>query len=297
MTDSWQQLIALAERSWQTYGQEYTQGNVRVTRSTVALDSIRTVYRPSLCVVLSGAKQTCLGDTIIQYQAGHCLFTSVDVPVTARLVQASEQQPFLAVSLALEPRQISDLIELATPLPEPTSAALALHRAQIPRDLIDPLARLLALNFASDDVPIIKPLIEREIAWRLLHSPLAVQVRQLGLDDSHTARIAKATRWLRAHYNEPVRVPELAALSSMSVASFHRHFKAITQMTPVQYQKQIRLQEARQRLLLESNVAQIGLGVGYESASQFSREYRRFFGLSPGQDRKQLLDQANMSMA
>ena len=265
--------------------------SLNITRVEEPVKIIRTVYRPSLCVVLVGSKQSALGDKVFRYHAGECLLASVDVPVCARILQASRADPYLAFSFTLNPQVVAELITEAAPSDDSSSSPLALHTAKIPEGLIDPLARLMAVALEPRDTPVLAPMIEREIIWRLLHSPLASQLKQLGLRESNTARISLATKWLRENFHEPVSVAELAEMANMSVASFHRHFKSVTQLTPVQFQKHMRLQEARRLLLLEPDVASIGFRVGYESASQFSRDYRKLFGLAPGQDRKVLREQ------
>src|SRR6185312_14998464 len=151
--------------------------------------------------------------------------------------------------------------------------------------LLDAIGRLLALLDSPDDAAALAACVEREVLWRLVTGPQGATVRQIGLADSRLAHLARAIRWLRGHYDQTVRVEQLAALATMSVTSFHRHFRAVTSMTPIQLQKQIRLNEARARLLTEpGDVAGAGFAVGYDSPSQFSREYRRMFGVPPGRD-------------
>lgn len=151
--------------------------------------------------------------------------------------------------------------------------------------LLDAIDRLLVLLDAPDDAAALAAGVEREVLWRLVTGPQGTTVRQIGLADSRLAHLARAIGWIRGHYDEALRVEELAALATMSVSSFHRHFRAVTSMTPIQFQKQIRLNEARARLLAETgDVTSVGLAVGYDSPSQFSREYRRMFGLPPSRD-------------
>ena len=291
MNNLWQTLLPLAENCWQAYGAEQPIANLTLNCAKTPVASIRTLYQPSLILVLAGAKQSVLGDKIFHYSAGECLLASVDVPVSASILEASPQRPYMAFALALDPILVSELVSEVIQSEENSTSLLALHKAAIPEALIDPLARLLDLTHQSQDIPVIAPLIEREIIWRLLHSPLAAQLKQLGLKESNTARIGRATLWLRNHFDQPLRVADLAELANMSAASFHRHFKTVTQLTPIQYQKQIRLQEAKRLLLQEEEVASIGFAVGYESASRFSRDYRRLFGLAPGQDREKMREQ------
>ena len=227
-----------------------------------------------------------VGDRIFHYDTGKCLIASMDLPVTAQIVEASPERPYMAFSLAIDPAIVADLLLHEV---EPTRTASSLATVAIGEmgaDLLDPLARLFALLDTPEDLSVLAPLIRREMVWRLLNGQHGAMLRQIGLVDSRMARIARAVSWIRDHFDEPLRVPGLAARVGMSPASFHRHFRAATAMTPIQYQKQIRLQAARRMLLAEGvGVAAIGYSIGYESASQFNRDYRRLFGEPPGRDR------------
>ena len=286
MEQSLEPLITAVDTVWHRYGDEPPLDALRITRTDSPSGTIQAVYRPSLCVVLQGAKMSMLGSQVFHYTGGQCLLASVDVPVTARISDASPQRPYLAFSLAVDPDTVSELlVEQAEALPKVKPRA-ALQTATIPVDLLDPLMRLLGLMDHPEDLPVLAPLIQKEIVWRLLGSELSEPLRHIGLKESHTARVGRATAWIRDHYDQPLRVNDLAVMANMSPASFHRHFKAVTQATPVQFQKQIRLQQARRLLLTREDVAAVGFSVGYESASQFSRDYRRLFGAPPGQDRE-----------
>jgi len=242
------------------------------------------VYRPSFCLVVQGAKATMLGDTPYFYGAGQCLLASVDLPVTARITEASVSRPYLAMSLAIDPATVAELVNGHAERLGNGSGSPAIATCDLGQDLCDPLSRLLDLIDNPQDNAVIAPLVKREIVWRLLRGTLGPMLRQIGLPDGRTARIGRATAWLREHYADTIRVSDLAAIAHMSVPSFHRHFKAVTTMTPVQFQKQVRLQEARRRLLCAEGVATVGYSVGYESLSQFNRDYRRVFGAPPGRD-------------
>jgi transcriptional regulator GlxA family with amidase domain len=161
--------------------------------------------------------------------------------------------------------------------------------SKAPGELLDAVVRLLRLLDHPTDVPVLAPLIEREILWRLLCGEQGPMLRQIGLADSRLSQLSHAIRWIRANYAKMLRIEELAQMAAMSVSSFHRHFRAVTSMSPIQYQKQIRLQEARARLLAQSkDVAAVGFAVGYDSPSQFSREYSRVYGAPPGRDAARL---------
>jgi AraC-like DNA-binding protein len=275
---------ALLLRQWRSYGYENAIDGLRLTCAQEASGTMRAVYETSFCVVLQGSKVSTLGETPFHYRAGQCLFASVHVPVNSRIVEASPDQPYLAFSLSVQPELVTELLlEHGNQLKGTGQPALT--TGPIPTALFDPLCRLLQLLDNPEDQSVLEPLIRREICWRLLRSPLGPALQQIGMKDSETARIGRATAWLKNHYQESMKVADLASMVNMSPASFHRHFKAITQLTPIQFQKQIRLQEARRLLLTDHEVASVGYQVGYESASQFSRDYRKMFGAPPGQDR------------
>ncbi|MGZ9810409.1 AraC family transcriptional regulator N-terminal domain-containing protein [Pseudoroseicyclus sp. H15] len=259
--------------------------NLTVRRQPIGL--VHSVYHPSLCAVLQGAKTSMLGDHVFRYDAGKCLIASMDVPVRAEITQATPEVPYVAFSLRIEPAVVTDLlVEFSgEPASPPVSPGPALGVHALSPDLVPPLCRLLALCDAPGDQPVLAPMIHREIVWRLLQGPMGPTLRQIGLADSHMARLSRAITRLREEFDAAISVAELAALAGMSAATFHRHFKAATGMTPVQFQKQLRLQEARRLLLANgADVARVGFAIGYESASQFSRDYRRLFGAPPGQD-------------
>jgi AraC-like DNA-binding protein len=252
-------------------------------------DPVRVIYEPMLCVVAQGAKRTICGDRVCDYDGGKYLVVSVDLPVSRSVVHATPDAPYMAALLRLDPVVIASLLlETAGSGRElPRAAGLAVSVAT--PDLLDPLLRLMYLLDRPSDIPVLAPLIEREIMWRLLAGEQGAMVRQIGLADSHVSQIGRAVRWIRSHYAERFMVEELAAMTGMSVSSFHRHFKAATAMSPLQYQKQIRLQEARALLIARSgDVAGVGFQVGYDSPSQFSREYGRLFGVPPGRDKLRL---------
>jgi len=262
---------------------------VRLTASEVPAAPSHHVYEPTFGVVAQGAKRTMLGDKVFEYSAGQYLVVSVDLPIASHVVRASADEPYLAVGMTLRPATIATLLlEVAagdyTPV-EPSGMAVS----DATTELLEPVVRLLRLLDRPEDIPVLRPMVEREILWRLLAGEQRAMVRQIGLADSRLSQISHAIGWIRVHYAETFRIEDLARLAAMSVSSFHRHFRAVTAMSPLQYQKQIRLQEARARLLAESeDVAAVGFRVGYDSPSQFSREYSRLFGAPPGRDAARL---------
>jgi AraC-like DNA-binding protein len=245
-----------------------------------------------LAVIAQGAKQLTLGRQIIEYGPGDYLVTSIDLPVVGRFTRATADEPALAFGLRLDPLAIAELL-LSASLPAARAAgtvvpALAVDRA--PAELLDAVTRLLRLLSRPRDLPVLGPMARREILWLLITGPRGETVRQLGLADSKISQIARAVRWLRDHAAEPMRVTDLARQAGLSVSAFHRTFHAVTGSSPLQFQKQLRLQAARQLLVSgHGSVSQVAFDVGYESATQFNREYRRLFGRPPGQDRDSLI--------
>ncbi|MFV0359874.1 AraC family transcriptional regulator N-terminal domain-containing protein [Tropicimonas sp.] len=281
-TNGFEDLKIRALGLWQALGRETPVPGLVVSSATAPSGPFHGVYQPSLCVVLQGAKVSYLGAHPYRYDAGKCLIASLDVPIRAEITDASPDIPYVAIALGIEPSVVAELLLEQDCGEPPTSAALGVH--PLPDELHDPLRRLLALPERPGDIPVLAPMIRREIVWRLLSGPQGTALRQIGLADSRMGRIGRATAWIRDHFTEPLSVPHLAALAAMSPATFHRHFRTATGMTPVQYRKRLRLQEARRLLLDGADVARTGYTIGYESASQFSREYRRLFGAPPGRD-------------
>ena len=244
---------------------------------------------PVVGLVAQGAKQAVLGDRTYDYGAGQYLVASVDLPVTGTYTVARPAEPFLGVGIALRPPAIADLLLEADGRTARATTHPGIAVSDASADLLDAFARLLRLLDHPADLPVLWPLLEREILWRLVTGPQGAMVRQIGLADSTLTHVGRAIRWIREHHAEPLRIEDLARLSRMSTTSFHRHFRAVTAMTPIQYQKRIRLHEARLKLVDRTlDVATVGYLVGYESTSQFSREYRRQFGLPPGRDAERL---------
>ena len=253
---------------------------------------------PIFALVAQGAKRIVLGDHAFRYAPGQYLVVSVDLPVTGHVVQASATEPFLGFGLTLRSDEIAALLlETGAPRkisPEPPGIAVS----ELSEDLLDPTVRLLRLLDRPADIPVLAPAVRREILWRLINGEQGAMVRQFGLAEGRVAQIGRAIRWIRNHYSETIRIEDLAQMSGMSVTSFHRHFRAVTSLSPIQFQKHIRLQEARSRLFSSSpDIAAVGFAVGYESPSQFSREYRRQFGVSPGQDAERLRQSGDVSEA
>lgn len=243
------------------------------------------VLEPRLCIVLQGAKQVTINGETYRYDSASYFVASVAVPASGCVNEASADSPYLAVSMTVDPATIGALLD---ELPEELAVSprgFAVNTVTAP--LLRALHGLLELLDTPHDIPVLGPTRHRELLYRLLQNDDG-QLRQIAREDSRLSRVHRAIGWLRAHYDETIRIDELADLAGMSRASFHRHFKAATSMSPLQFQKTLRLQEAR-RLLRDASSAQMSAHrVGYESASQFSRDYARLFGLPPAQDAARL---------
>lgn len=241
-----------------------------------------------LALIAQGAKRIALGERTFDYGAGQYLVSSVDLPVTGQFVKASRAEPAVGFGLTLRPAVIAELLlEHADALApqDDRGAPLGLAVSDASPELVDAAIRMVRLLERPRDRPVLAPMIEREILWLLINGEQGAAVRQLGLADSSLSHVSRVARWIREHYAERFRVEDLARMSRLSTSAFHRSFRAVTTMTPIQFQKQIRLHQARLLLATRGDdIARTGLAVGYDSASQFSREYRRLFGVSPGED-------------
>jgi AraC-like DNA-binding protein len=243
-------------------------------------------------LIAQGGKRISLGDRVHDYRSGQYLVASIDVPVTGHYFDASPDHPALGFGLVLRPSAIASLLLDAAPGTVPvrsTAASSALAVADADVDLLDAVVRMVRLLDRPDDQVVLAPMIEREILWRLLTGPLGASVAQIGIADSCTTQIGRAVRWIREHYDEPFRVDDLADACGLSTSAFHRKFHGVTALSPIQFQKHIRLHQARLLLMTgDHDVASIAHRVGYDSATQFNREYRRAFGAPPGRDAARL---------
>jgi AraC-like DNA-binding protein len=251
---------------------------------------VGVVYEPMLCIVAQGAKRTLLGNTVVDYHAGQYLVVSVDLPVAGSVVQARPDAPYLAMSLTLNQTLLADmLLSLPSKYPPVVAKQSGLAVSPMTPELLEAAVRLLRLLDTPVDIPVLAPLMEREILYRLLTGGQNLMLRQIALAHSHMALVSRAISWIRSNFAEPLHIEAVAQKAHMSASTFHRHFKAVTAMSPLQYQKQIRLQEARRLLLAgQADAASVGFAVGYESPSQFSREYARMFGQPPLRDAARL---------
>ena len=249
-------------------------------------EPVSIMYEPLICVVAQGAKQVLLGDEAYVYDAQHFLITSVDLPTTVQVINASPQKPYLGLVLRLDQREMSQLmVDSKLPAPRPQQSSRGMATGEITLPLLTTFQRLIDLLDEPKDIPILAPIIQREIFYRLLVGDQGARLRQIASAGSQSQQIARAIDWLKGNFTRPLRIEELASQVNMSTSTFHHHFREVTAMSPLQYQKWLRLNEARRLLLAENQDAMTAaFQVGYESPSQFSREYSRMFGAPPLRD-------------
>jgi AraC-like DNA-binding protein len=247
---------------------------------------VSALYEPSLSLVVQGRKRVVLGTETYEYDAGRFILTSVDLPTIAQVLDGSAAYPFLSMILKLDPatvQEVSGEIDLHGIRPDGAGSGMA--TGSVTADLLDAILRLAALADVPRDIPIMGRLALREIVYRLLVGPAGAQLRQIATLGTQCNRIAEVISWLREHHAEPIRIEMLAEMAAMGVSTLHHRFKAVTRLSPLQYQKRIRLHEARRLLLTEPvDASTVAFRVGYESVTQFSREYRRLFGNPPVRD-------------
>lgn len=243
------------------------------------------VYEPCICIVVQGAKEVLLAEESYQLDPAHFLLVSVDLPVDARVVDATTSKPYLGLKLSIDPKLVGDLLAEGSDISATGPSTRGLDVTSLDSRLLDAVTRLVSLLDEPRDIRPLAPLIIREIAHRVLTGPQGLRLRQIALAGAPAYRIARAIRWLKDHFADPLKIETLAEQVGLSTSSFHLHFKNVTTMTPLQYQKRMRLQEARSLMIGEKiDAADAAFRVGYESPSQFSREYRRMFGAPPRQD-------------
>lgn len=264
-----------------------------VRRSRPGQHMVRATVMPTFCVVGQGAKTVMLGREMFSYDASRMVAYAVDLPIAGQVVKATPREPFLALVLRLDPYRIAELALKVFPhgVPSPQDSR-AIIVGKTPTAIVDTAVRLVESMAHPAEAEHLAPLIVDELLTRLLMSTIGPRVAQIGQNESAVQRVATAVSWIRQHFAQPVTLDALAAMVHMSVSSFHHHFKAVTSMTPLQYQKLLRLQEAR-RLMLSRvmDAGSAGREVGYLSPSQFSREYARLFGRAPTRDIAELRDQ------
>lgn len=266
--------------------------------SRVNKECVHALRVASLCIVAQGAKTVIVNQEVFEYDASRMIVFSVALPIAAQVTQASFAKPYLALRLDLDAPKIAELVLKVFPrgLP-PAQERSAVYITPADASIVNAAARLMECLPRPADIELLAPLVTDEILIRLLRSPIGIRVAQMGLAESSVQRVAKAISWLRSNFSQPMKVEDLAELVHMSVSSFHEHFKSVTSMSPLHFQKVLRLQEAR-RLML-STIMDAGAAsqqVGYLSASQFSREYSRFFGSAPARDIARLRQDNQLSV-
>ncbi|MCS0415513.1 AraC family transcriptional regulator [Vibrio diabolicus] len=247
-------------------------------------------HNPSICLIAQGRKRVLLGEDSFVYDANHFLISSVDLPIIANIIEASEDKPYLGVIMELDLTEISQLIvDSELTFNQSKEAQKGIAVGELSEPLLDAFLRLIELLDEGQSIKILAPIIKREIFYRLLITEQGARLNQIVTAGSHSHQIAKAIDWLKNNFVKPLSVSELAAYSGMSKSVFYTHFRSMTSMTPLQFQKKLRLSEAR-RLMLTENLDAMAttFKVGYESPSQFSREYSRLFGAPPSKDIKSL---------
>lgn len=249
-------------------------------------EPVTGMYQPSICLVAQGAKRVMLGDETFIYDAQHYLITSVHLPTVVQIIEASPEKPYLGLRLTFDLREVSQLMaDSQLPPPKTRESSRGMATGTVNRPLLSAFQRLIDLLDEKEDIPILAPVIQREINYRLLVGDQGARLRQIATAGSQSQQIARAIEWLKGNFTLPLRIDELAEQASMSTSTFHHHFRAMTALSPLQYQKHLRLQEARRLMLMEHlDAASAGFQVGYESPSQFSREYSRLFGAPPLRD-------------
>lgn len=260
--------------------------DVHIVRSFQTIMPIHNMYRPSLCVVLKGQKEILFGETKLYYAEMECLVVNVAIPASGRMLDATPENPYIGVMIDFDVAVLRDVLQQLPKPPVPNAASgPCVFVGKVDGTLADCILRLVRMAQMPNAVPVLYPAAMRELYFWLLTGPYGGEVAKLALPETQAERVARALHYLRDHYNEPLRVEQLAEVAMMSASSFHQHFKAMTSMTPVQYQKQLRLLEARRLMVSDNaNVSEAAYQVGYESVSQFSREYARSFGVAPKRD-------------
>jgi len=273
---------------WTEQGEMHTTAvpGLSLFRREEATEPISGMYEPSICLVAQGAKRVLLGDDTYVYDAHHYLITSVHLPTIVQIIEASPVKPYLGLRLKFDLREVSQLmVDSNLPQPRPQQSSRGMATGEVTLQLVNAFIRLIDLLADEKDIPILAPVIQREIIYRLLVGEQGERLRQIATAGSQSQQISKAIGWLKNNYSLPISMDDLAAQANMSTSTFHHHFRSLTALSPLQYQKQLRLQEARRLMLAERmDAANAAFQVGYESPSQFNREYNRQFGAPPLRD-------------
>ncbi|GAC1620655.1 MAG: AraC family transcriptional regulator [Candidatus Acidiferrum sp.] len=257
-----------------------------LSRRTAPTAPASATYEPSLAVVAQGRKQADLGGTTFIFDESRYLLTSLDLPVICNVIEASEEVPYLCFVLKLDMPVVRELLSRGEiQAPESPSDSPAMATGETTAELLDACCRLMVLLDSPHDIPFLSGLIQREIIYRILRGPEGARLRAIATLGDQSHRTAKAIAWIRSNFAKPLRVEDLAQIAGMGLSTLHHHFRALTAMSPLQYQKHLRLHAARGRMLVDGlDAASAAFEVGYESATQFNREYSRLFGQPPMRD-------------
>jgi AraC-like DNA-binding protein len=262
---------------------------VAMVRGKIPEHQLAGVYEPMINLILQGGKTLTIGDQAFRFDPASYFVMSIDMPATGAVHQASPDKPYIGVSLTLDPTRIAALLIDLPAQNHAEGQGGGYSVCTVTPELLNAWLRLLRLIERPEDIAALAPAYEREILYRVLQGPQGWMLRDIAAPDSSLSRVRSAIQWIRRHYAQDVEVERLADLVSMSVSAFHRHFKSVTAMSPIQFQKRIRLLQARQLLISQSvSASAVAYEVGYESASQFTREYARFFGQPPARDAAQI---------
>lgn len=285
MTEQLKPHLDLALRCARAGGSTTAIPRLEITAGSATSGTSPCLYRSMICFILQGSKEVVLRDDLLRYDPAHYLVSALDLPLSGRIHDGTDGSPYVAVSLVLDPALLADIASIMTPVREDEMPGSAIAINAMTAPVRDALLRLLGLFDTPADIAVLAPMAERELLYRLLQGPQGRLLRQIARPGGALGKIRRAVQWIRDNYHTRLRIEALCDVSGMSRASLHRHFVAMTGLSPIQYQKQIRLQAARQLLLGgDHSASDVAFSVGYESASQFSREYLRQFGAPPARD-------------
>jgi AraC-like DNA-binding protein len=259
---------------------------LHLIRASTPTEPLHALHEPAVCLIAQGKKEVMLGPELFKYDAAQYLIVAVDAPIVAHITEASREKPYLCVRLDLDPTVLGQLmLEAGIGAAPGASAGQSIQLSEVTPELVDAFVRLVRLLGQPNDISVLAPLAEREILYRLLLGEQGERLKQIAVAESKVQQVNRAIGWIKKNFREPFSIETVAAEARMSPSALHAHFKSVTAMSPLQYQKQLRLQEARRLLLINAaDAATAGHKVGYDSPSQFSREYARTFGLPPMRD-------------
>ncbi|HET9919228.1 MAG TPA: AraC family transcriptional regulator [Ktedonobacteraceae bacterium] len=288
-----EELVERIERAVREDGVEEPLPGLHLARSSVPLQPVHSVVEPSICVIAQGSKEVLLGESRYRYDPAHYLLTTVSLPRVSQILEASKEHPYLSLRLELSPSLVSSVaVEADYTWSKQQATVSAIAVSLLDGNLLETFVRLVRLVESPLHARMLQPLITRELLYWLLMGEQGSRLRHLALQGGYTPDIVQAVKRLRQHFDQPLRIEELAQDLGMSVSGFHHHFKAVTALSPLQFQKQLRLQEARRLMLSEDlDAASAAYRVGYQDAAYFNREYKSLFGIPPMRDIQRLREE------